>query len=106
MNKRNKINWILQLWDITNTKKIKVPSYIKIILKVERKYNIRYNVIATGKNQRRKMPVWHYIEVLDNYSWNKTLAICLRSTYKVKTVKHLEDFIAKKNHHWYCKQLT
>jgi len=39
-----------------------------MMLKVGRKYNVGYDVITTGKNQRRKMPIWHHIGVLNNYS--------------------------------------
>ena len=76
------------------------------MLKVGRKYNVRYDVISASKTQRRKMPIWHHIGVLDNYSWNKTLAICLRSTHKIKTAGDLEDFIEKGSRHWYCKKLA
>lgn len=54
---RNKINWILQFWDVADTKERKVLSYIKTMLKVERKFNVGYDVIAAGKSQRRKMPI-------------------------------------------------
>jgi len=103
---RNKINWILQSWDISETKEGKVPSYIKTMLKVGRKYNVGYDMISAGKTQRRKMPIWHHIGVLDNYSWNKTLAICLRLTHKIKTIGDLEDFIEKGNSHWHCRRLA
>jgi len=106
VKERNKINWILQSWNVTKTKEGKVPSYIKMMLKVERKYNIGYDVISAGKTQRRKMPIWHHIGVLDNYSWNKTLAIYLRLTHKIKTVGDLEDFIEKESRHWYCRRLA
>ena len=67
VNDQNKINWVLQTWDITNTKEKKVPDYIKEMLKVGRKYNIGYNTIVAEKDQRQKIPIWHYIGVLDNH---------------------------------------
>ena len=95
VNDRNKINWVLQTWDITNTKERKIPDYIKEMLKNGRKYNIGYDTIVAGKDQRRKMPLWHHVGVLDNYSWNKKLASCLRLTHKIRTVGDLEDYMAK-----------
>ena len=68
VNNRNKINWILQTWDITDTKEKKVPNYIREMLKIGRKYNIGYDTIVAEKDQRRKMPLWHHIGVLDNHS--------------------------------------
>jgi len=37
------------------------------MLKVGRKYNIGYNTIVAEKDQRQKIPIWHYIGVLDNH---------------------------------------
>jgi len=65
------------------------------MLKNGRKYNIGYDTIVAGKDQRRKMPLWHHVGVLDNYSWNKKLASCLRLTHKIRTVSDLEDYMAK-----------
>jgi len=76
------------------------------MLKTGRKYNIGYNVIAVGKDQRKKIPLWHHIGVLDNYLWNKKLALCFRSMHKVKTVDNLKDFIEKDSRHCHCKWLV
>ena len=46
VNDQNKINWVLQIWDITDTKEKKVPNYIKEMLKIGRKYNIGYDTIV------------------------------------------------------------
>jgi len=83
-----------------------VPNYIKEMLKTGRKYNIGYDAIVARKNQRRKMPLWHHIGVLDNHLWNKKLASCLRLTHKIKTVDDLENYLKKDSRHWYCKQLA
>ena len=96
VNDHNKINWVLQTWDITDTKKRKVPNYIKEMLKISRKYNIDYDAIVAGKDQRRKIPLWHHVGVLDNHSWNKKLASCLKLTHKVKTVGDLKDYLKKR----------
>jgi len=45
------------------------------MLKIGRKYNIGYDTIVAGKDQRRKMPLWHHVGVLDNHLWNKKLAV-------------------------------
>jgi len=37
------------------------------MLKIGRKYNIGYDTIVAGKDQRRKMPLWHHVGVLDNH---------------------------------------
>jgi len=68
------------------------------MLKISRKYNIGYDTIVAGKDQRRKMPLWHHVGVLDNHLWNKKLTSCLRLNHKVKTVGNLED--------WHCKHLA
>jgi len=47
-----------------------------------------------------------HIGVLDNHSWNKKLASCLRQTHKVKTVGDLEDYMKKDSQHWHCKCLA
>jgi len=106
VNDRNKINWALQTWDITETKERKIPNYIKEMLKIGRKYNIGYDTIVAGKDQRRQMPLWHHVGVLDNHSWNKKLASCLRLTHKIRTVGDLEDYIEKDSRHWHCKRLA
>jgi len=38
------------------------------MLKISRKYNIGYDAIVAGKDQRRKMLLWHHVGVLDNHS--------------------------------------
>jgi len=106
VNDHNKINWVLQTWDITDTKKRKVPNYIKEMLKISRKYNINYDAIVAGKDQRRKIPLWHHVGVLDNHSWNKKLASCLKLTHKVKTVGDLKDYLKKDSRYWHCKHLA
>jgi len=76
------------------------------MLKIGRKYNIGYDAIVARKDQRRKMPLWHHVGVLDNHSWNKKLASCLRLTQKVKTVGNLKDYLKKDSRHWHCKRLA
>jgi len=76
------------------------------MLKISRKYNIGYETIVAGKDQRRKMPLWHHVGVLNNHLWNKKLASCLRLNLKVKTVGDLEDYLKKDSQHWHCKCLA
>ena len=76
------------------------------MLKIGRKYNIGYDTIVAGKDQRRKMPLWHHVGVLNNHLWNKKLALCLRLNHKVKTVGDLEDYLKKDSQHWHCKCLA
>ena len=76
------------------------------MLKIGKKYNIGYDTIVAGKDQRRKMPLWHHVEVLDNHLWNKKLASCLRLNHKVKTVSNLENYLKKDSQHWHCKHLA
>ena len=76
------------------------------MLKISRKYNINYDAIVAGKDQRRKIPLWHHVGVPDNHSWNKKLASCLKLTHKVKTVGDLKDYLKKDSRYWHCKHLA
>jgi len=52
---------------VNDRRERKTPNYIKEVLKIGKKYNIGYDIIVAGKDQKRKLLLWYHIEVLNNH---------------------------------------
>jgi len=76
------------------------------MIKIGRKYKIGYDILEAGPKPRQLLPIWHYIGIKDNYSWNKTLATCLREKHKIIETGELDEFTKSKSTYWFCKRLA
>lgn len=101
---KSKMNWALQSWNESEAKDSKIPPFIKTMLRTGRKYNVGYDALVVGEKVQNNLPIWYHLGILDNYSWNKKGALCLREKHHIETVKHLTEFAnttqkrTKKNH--------
>ena len=66
------------------------------MLKVRRKYNIDYNIMVANKNQKKKMPIWHHIKILDNYLLEQSSSNIPKIDLQDKKSKRPKRFLKEK----------
>jgi recombinational DNA repair protein RecR len=84
-----KVNWISQSWHESEAKETKISRGIKQLLKVARKYNIEINAPKYSLETKLKLPIWHNINCINNYQWNKKAAKEMRNDFEIMTIYDL-----------------
>jgi ribonuclease HI/exonuclease III/chemotaxis regulatin CheY-phosphate phosphatase CheZ len=93
VDQEDRLSWIQQTWHESAAGWNTIPTSIKEMLKVGRRFNIGIDALKINEITKRKLPIWHHIAVKDNYTWNKAAARCLKKNHEIKTVGQLQDFI-------------
>ncbi|KAF5384648.1 hypothetical protein D9757_007442 [Collybiopsis confluens] len=94
-NNNQRVNPLLQNWDIIGTK---VPAYLKELVKLSKKYRVTIEAKNPTVEMSREMPAWHHKGAdpakrqLNNVGRSK----CLQNNHEVVKVGDLADMVARK----------
>lgn len=89
----SRMNWILQTWHEIGLGGSTLPTFVKDMTKVARKYNIGFDALKISQEMKSIFPLWHHIGANSNYLWNKKAAKCLRNNHQVRLIGEIEDYL-------------
>lgn len=91
-----RLNYFLQSWGVSTRKKAGLPTDLRRMVLVAKKFGVRCDVRIAKKELRDAMPAWYHIGMEPGRSSAKSAAgKCLREKHDVRTVAQCTDVMRR-----------
>ncbi|KAI0338440.1 hypothetical protein BDW22DRAFT_1337903, partial [Trametopsis cervina] len=94
-DQRLRLQFFLQNWKINASSSSQLPSQLRNLIVLARKYRANFGAIHLSPNLRAQMPIWLHIGIAINLKHlnARKEALCLRTTHHITTVDQLDTFV-------------
>ncbi|KAK0458376.1 hypothetical protein IW261DRAFT_1352830 [Armillaria novae-zelandiae] len=72
-------HFLIQNWEVKmNSQKNKLPTAVKEMVRVAKRYNVRLDALKLSKHVQDKIPIWYHHALPTKYRMSKKAAKCLQ----------------------------